>query len=389
MWFNNINVYQLHNNEALDSIALNDMLAGDAAKPLGSADASRYGWTPPAGRASKVYLHESQGHRLISMLKQERILPGSVVKEALEEKVEEIETREGRKVTRGEKTAFKEQITEELLPRAFVKSTKIDAWWDIQRNRIIINSASRTRCEELLDLLRQTLGSLKVTPLSTQTLPIRAMTDWLGDASTRPANLALRDKATLKAKGDDGKIAANQVDLDSDEIQQLLESGRLATELAVTINDNVSAVLTENLTLKSLRYGDKLIEQADAQDDGDDRIARLESDFFLMANALADAIDSLTAMLGGISERTEALPAEQGTRPDDSHPGEQLSGIRYEENLLPAAATLANEYNVKRENLTISKLQRHFKIAYNRAQRLQEYLISNGHIPNSYGQHGA
>lgn len=380
MWFNNINVYQLHNNEALDSIALNDMLAGDAAKPLGSADASRYGWTPPAGRASNVHLHESQGHRLISMLKQERILPGSVVKEALEEKVEEIETREGRKVTRGEKTAFKEQITEELLPRAFVKSTKIDAWWDIQRNRIIINSASRTRCEELLDLLRQTLGSLKVTPLSTQTLPIRAMTDWLGDASTRPANLALRDKATLKAKGDDGKIAANQVDLDSDEIQQLLESGRLATELAVTINDNVSAVLTENLTLKSLRYGDKLIEQADAQDDGDDRIARLESDFFLMANALADAIDSLTAMLGGISERTEALPAEQGTRPDDSHPGEQVGGFESEDPLLNVAIEFIDQLNNFGKRITISDLQRAYRIDHARAARLHEHLINNGHI---------
>ncbi|UYV20945.1 recombination-associated protein RdgC (plasmid) [Halomonas qaidamensis] len=383
MWFNNINVYQLHNNEALDSIALNDMLAGDAAKPLGSADASRYGWTPPAGRASQVYLHESQGHRLISMLKQERILPGSVVKEALEEKVEEIETREGRKVTRGEKTAFKEQITEELLPRAFVKSTKIDAWWDIQRNRIIINSASRTRCEELLDLLRQTLGTLKVTPLTTQTLPIRAMTDWLGDASTRPANLALRDKATLKAKGDDGKIAANQVDLDSDEIQQLLESGRLATELAVTINDNVSAVLTENLTLKSLRYGDKLIEQADAQDDGDDRIARLESDFFLMANALAEAIDSLAAMLGGISVRE--IASETGTRPDDSHPGEQVGGFEEEDSEYPRAILIAQQ----RENVTVTKLQRGLTIGYNRAQRLHEQLIRDGHIPNPYGQRGA
>ncbi len=384
MWFTNITVYQLHNAPAIDSITLHETLQAEAAKPLGNTDAKRHGWTPPAGRASNAYLHESQGHRLLSMLKQQRMLPPKVVKAAVEEKAAEVEANEGRKVTRKEKTDFKEQITEELLPRAFIDSVKIDAWWDVEKNRIIINSGSRARCEELLDLLRETLGSLKATPLSTQTLPIRAMTTWVSDAQSRPANLQLGDKATLKAKGDDGKIAATQVDLDSDEIQQLLESGRQATNLAITIDERVSGVLTDSLQLKGLRFSDKLIEQADHADDGDDAIARLEVDFFLMANALSETLDSLIHMLGG--ETVREVAAETGTRPDDSHPGEQLSGIRYEEDLLPTAAALASEYNTKRENLTVSKLQRHFKIGYNRAQRLQEYLISKGHIPNPYGQ---
>jgi recombination associated protein RdgC len=89
------------------------------------------------------------------------------------------------------------------------------------------------------------------------------MTTWVSDAQSRPANLQLGDKATLKAKGDDGKIAATQVDLDSDEIQQLLESGRQATNLAITIDERVSGVLTDTLQLKGLRFSDQLIEQAD------------------------------------------------------------------------------------------------------------------------------
>ena len=103
----------------------------------------------------------------------------------------DIEASEGRKVTRKEKTALKEQVTENLLPRAFVRSQKIDLWWDIRGQMIGINASSRTRAEDILDLLRETLGSLKVTPLSSQTLPIRAMTTWLGDAASRPADLQL------------------------------------------------------------------------------------------------------------------------------------------------------------------------------------------------------
>jgi recombination associated protein RdgC len=389
MFFKSANVYRLHDAPEHTAETLNDMLKGDAAKPLGNADAKRHGWTPPASRNAELFMHEVQGHRLFSMLKQERLLPGSVIKDAVEEQVEALEEKEGRFLTRKEKSSIKEQVTESLLPRAFIKTTKVFAWWDVKRGRITVNSASRSVCEDLLDLLRETLGSLKVTPHSTQTLPVRAMTTWLHDTAqgTLPANLNLGDVITLKDKGDDGVWRGRQIDPDSDEIQQMLETGRQAVELAMTVNDNVSFTLNDSLTLKSLRFGDKLLEEADAQDDGDDATARLEADFYLMANALAEAIDSLTAMMGGETER--AVPVSLDEPDTGTHPGEQLSGIRYEEDLLPTAAALASEYNTKRENLTVSKLQRHFKIGYNRAQRLQEYLISKGHIPNPYGQRGA
>lgn len=376
MFFKNANAYQLHDAPDLSAESLNEMLTADAAQPLGNADARRHGWTPPASRTSELFMHEIQGHRLFSMLKQERLLPGSVVKDAVAEKVDELEASEGRFLTRKEKTAIKEQVTEHLLPQAFVKTTKVFAWWDIKRQRITVNSPSRSVCEDLLDLLRETLGSLKVTPVSTQTLPVRAMTDWLSDAPSRHANLQLGDVITLKAKGDDGVWKGRQIDPDSDEIQQMLETGRQATELAMTINENVSFVMTDGLTLKSLHFGDKIIEEADLTDYDDDANARLEGDFYLMANALAEAIDSLIAMMGGQQEREPAsggsVNFEQGTRPDNSHPGEQIGGFEDEEPLLKDAIALAKSENC--DSFTVTKLQRHFKIAYDRAQRLQAML---------------
>ena len=319
------------------------------------------------------------------MLKQERLLPGSVIKDAVEEQVEALEEEEGRFLTRKEKSAIKEQVTESLLPRAFVKTTKVFAWWDVKRGRITVNSASRSVCEDLLDLLRETLGSLKATPHSTQTLPVRAMTTWLSDAPSRPANLALGDVITLKDKGDDGVWRGRQIDPDSDEIQQMLETGRQAVELAMTVNDNVSFTLNDGLTLKSLRFGDKLIEEADATDDGDDATARLETDFYLMANALAEAIDSLTAMMGGPAQRSEnsecAVPVSldepgTGTHPEDSHPGEQIGGVEEADPAYPRAVLFAQQ----RDNITTTKLQRALTIGYQRAQRLHEQLIRDGHI---------
>ncbi|MGO3214803.1 MAG: recombination-associated protein RdgC [Halomonas sp.] len=304
MLFKHLHLYRIHEQQLLSSEQMAVALDDHRAKPLGNADARRLGWTAPAGRLGGGQLmHEIQGHRLISALRQERLLPASVVAEEVADQVAEIEASEGRKVTRKEKTALKEQVTEALLPRSFVRSQKIDLWWDTERQLIGVNVSSRTRAEDVLDLLRETLGSLKVTPLSTQTLPIRAMTTWLDDTASRPADLQIGDNVELKAKGDDGVVRARQVDLDSDEMQQLLESGRQASKLALSIEGQLSFILHDDLALKSIRFGDALIEEADHTDDGDDALARFETDFILMAGSLRTYVERLVEWLGGETQR--------------------------------------------------------------------------------------
>ena len=299
MWFKHLHLYRLHDAPELDATSLETALDEQAFRPLGGSEARRLGWCTPAGRAGTQLLHELQGQRLMTALRQERILPASVVREEVEERSEAIEASEGRKLRRQEKLTIKEQVYEDLLPRAFVRSQKVDLWWDSRRSLIAINASSRTRAEELLDLLRETLGSLKVTPLASQTLPMRAMTTWLGDPGSRPADLVLGDQVELKAKGDDGVLRARQVDLDSDEIQQLLESGRQASKLALSIEGRLSFVLHDDLAIKSLRFDDALIDEASQTDDGDDALVRLETDFILMTQALAENIERLIEWLGG------------------------------------------------------------------------------------------
>ena len=108
------------------------------------------------------------------------------------------------------------------------------------------------------------------------------------------------------------------MDLDSDEIQQLLESGRQASKLAMQIEGRLSFVLHDDLALKSLRFGDALIEEADHADDGDDALARLETDFILMAQSLSEDIRRLMAWLGGETEREPS--ALSGTQDGHAQP---------------------------------------------------------------------
>jgi recombination associated protein RdgC len=304
MWFKSLQLYRLHDVHAIAIDQLAAALSEHAAKPLGSSDARRLGWTAPAGRLGGGQLvHEIQGHWLISALRQERMLPSSVVNEEVDDQVAEIAAIEGRKVMRKEKTALKEQVTEALMPRAFVRSQKIDLWWDTERQLIGINTSRRSRAEDVLNLLRETLGSLKVTPLNSQTLPIRAMTTWLDDPASRPADMSIGDSVVLKAKGDDGVVRGRQLDLDSDEIHQHLECGRQASQLALSIEGQLSFVLHDDLALKSLRFGDALVEEAGHADDGDDALARIETDFVIMAGSLRTSVERIIEWLGGETQR--------------------------------------------------------------------------------------
>lgn len=300
MWFKNLHVYALNSDAVIDLHNLGEQMAACRATPLGSTDARRTGWTAPAGRHGKGQLiHEVNGHRLMTALRQERILPAAVIKEEVDDRIAAIQAEEGRMVTRKEKTALKEQVVEELLPRAFVRKKRVDVWWDTHARVIGVNASSRSDAEDALDLLRETIGSLKVTPWTVDTLSTRTMTTWLGDPATRPADMLIGDGVELVSRGDDGVVRARQVDLDSDDMQQLLESGRSVSKMALSIEGQLSFVLHDDMSVKSLRFGDAYIEEADQADDGDDVVSRLETDFILMAGCLNASIRRVTEWFQG------------------------------------------------------------------------------------------
>lgn len=299
MWFKHLHLYRLHDTTPIALDALETALEAFAFRPVSPSEGKRLGWQRPAGRHGQQRVHEIQGHRLLSALRQERLLPASVIREEVEERAAEREATEGRPLPRRDRQAIKEQVVEELLPRAFTRSQRIDLWWDTARGLIAVNCASRTRAEEALDLLRQSLGSLQVTPLAVRQLPSRTMTAWLDDMTSRPEGLRLGDQVELKDAGDDGVWRARGIDLDGDEVQSVLAGGRQASRLALDVEDQLSLVLHDDLALKSLRFADAVLDEASQNEDDDDPILRLETDFALMAHVLSGFIEQLIDWLGG------------------------------------------------------------------------------------------
>ncbi len=299
MWFRNARVFRFTKPFDITAEALEEKLLEDAFKPCGPQETSRQGWVPPLGKHGEQLVHSAGGYHLITLRKEEKLLPGPVVKELVEEKVEAIEAEQHRKVRRKEKDELKEQVMLEMLPKAFSKNRRCYAYLAPNDGFLIVDAGSAKQAEDLASFLRKSLGSLPVRPPAVEQAPAFTLTGWLNETVDLPATLTLGTECELKDPSEDGGVVrCKGLDLQGDEIRNHLEAGMQATRLSLTWEDTLSFVLDEELGIRRLKFGDTLQEKLDDVD-ADDAAARFDAAFTLMTLELSRLLPGLLEALGG------------------------------------------------------------------------------------------
>lgn len=299
MWFRNLLVYRLTNQIPLDADTLESALATKPARACGSQELSTYGFIAPVGRGENAPLvHASSGFVLISARKEERILPGSVVRDAVKEKVDQIEQDEARKVYKKERDQIKDEIIQEFLPRAFIRKSVTFAAIDANQGLIYVDSASPKKAEDLLSTLRECIGSLPVRPLTVKIAPSATLTSWVKEQKAAEDFYILDNAVLTDTHEDGGNISAKRQDLTSEEIQNHLEVGKQVTRLALAWEDKLSFTLDDKLIVKGLKFEELLQDQAD-HDGGDDALSQLDASFTLMMMTFQNFIPQLIEAMGG------------------------------------------------------------------------------------------
>ncbi len=298
MWFRHLQIYQLTEAFALSSDALHQALLQNSFKPCQGQDAFRMGFTSPLGKHSEQLVHESNGCFMLCMRREDRLLPASVIREAVQEKVDEIELQENRTIGRKEKSELKDHVVMELLPRAFTRSTRTYAYIDTQNNWVIVDSASSNKAEDLIGLVRDALGSFKLKLLTVKQAPGTIMTQWVQHEV--PKNIELMNECELKEPSEKGgTIRIKGVDLGSEEIQKHITAGKVVSKLAFEWQDRLACILVDDLSIKRLKFLDVVLEEA-AETNTDDEVMRFDADFSLMSLELSRFIPALCAYLGGL-----------------------------------------------------------------------------------------
>lgn len=302
-FFKNAIIYRISNPMSLMAqlATIEQQLLPFQFTPCGSQDTARTGWVP-ATAFSQTLKHDANGQYLLTVQRQEKILPGPVIKQELNARVAKLENEQGRKLKKTEKDSLKDEVLHSLLPRAFTKDSRTQLWIDVMNGLIIVNASSARKAEDALALLRKSLGSLPVIPLTIENPVELTITEWVRSGNA-PSGFTIGDAAELKAILADGGIArVKKQDLISDEIATHIEAGKVITKLALDWQQRVTFTLTDDAILTRLKFCDELIDQND-DIDREDVLARFDADFTLMTGELSALIKQLVTALGGEAQR--------------------------------------------------------------------------------------
>ncbi|WP_407468866.1 recombination-associated protein RdgC [Xanthomonas campestris pv. raphani] len=281
MFFRNLTLFRFPTT--LDFSEIETLLPQVQLKPVGPLEMTSRGFISPFGRDE----HELLSHRLEDFLwltvgGEDKILPGAVVNDLLERKVAEIEEKEGRRPGGKARKRLKDDLIHELLPRAFVKSSRTDAILDLQHGYIAVNTSSRKSGENVMSEIRGALGSFPALPLNAEVAPRAILTGWIA-CEPLPEGLSLGEECEMKDPIEGGAVVKCQhQELRGDEIDKHLEAGKQVTKLALVMDDNLSFVLGDDLVIRKLKFLDGALDQLE-HSEGDGARAELDARFALMS----------------------------------------------------------------------------------------------------------
>ena len=298
MWFKNLQLHRLPAPWAVTPDQMEKWLAPHAFQG-NSVEMQSHGW---ASRDDGALVYSINGQMLLTFRAEKKLLPASVVNQVTKARALEVEEQQGFKLGRKQLRELKEQVTDELLPRAFSIRRDTRVWIDAVNGWLVIDAAAQALADDVRGLLVKSIDQLPLASVRVARSPVAAMTGWLlsGEA---PAGFTLDQDTELRSSGE-GNATVRYAGhaLETDDMRRHIEAGKQCMRLAMTWDDRVSFVLTPSLTIKRVTPLDVIKEAADPTAQNDDE--RFESDVTLMTGELGRMLADLVDALGGEQPET-------------------------------------------------------------------------------------
>ncbi len=291
MWFTNAFSYKFTKPFDTSVEELEKALQEHIFRPCGSQDQQKQGWVSAIPGTTNL-VHAAEKSALICLKTEEKILPSSVVKDALEEKVQDIEAERGQKVGKKEKQTIKEEIVQALLPKAFTRSNRLYAYINFEYQWLVVNSSGANKAENLLAFLRQSLGSLPILPMKPEGDLIVTLTQWVKEDNL-PTPFVFSTDIELKALDEEAATAKlKNHDVTEEEVQLHISNGKYVHKLGLIWDEKIKFNLNDDASLKQIKFLDVVKEQTEDVPN-EDKLAKFDADFALMSGELNQLLSEL------------------------------------------------------------------------------------------------
>ncbi|MBT3530377.1 MAG: recombination-associated protein RdgC [Gammaproteobacteria bacterium] len=303
MWFKNVRLYCFTKPFEISPEDIEKKLLAEQFSPCSSYEKSSSGWVSPLGKEGEMLTHIVGDFLMVCLQKQERILPASVIRDATEEKVAELEERQARKIHRKEKRQIQDDVFVTLLPKAFTRNQQTYAYIAPKDNLIVIDAASAPKAEELLKNLRDSIGSLPVALPDTRRAPSDVMTRWLKEQNASD-NFEIEDDCEFYNPLDGGNvIRCKGQDLYCDEIQSHLDAGKQVKNLGVSWKSLLSCNIGSDLSIKRLKF--EVVKEEQDSFEEETPAQKFDQEFALMTLELSSFFKSFFNAFGGLEDLKE------------------------------------------------------------------------------------
>lgn len=295
MWFKNLKIFKLAMNIGTAD-ELSCLLEKNRFQQSSATQMETHGWTEPREGHGLVYSIE--GHHLICMRTEKKLLPASVVNQATKIRAAEIEEMQGYRPGRKQLKEIKEEITDQLMVKAFSVQQNTRAWVDTKSGWFVIDTASESKSDLIIGMLAKCFDVFPLSPISIVQDPKQAMTEWLA-ADCAPHGFTIdQDLEMISRTAEGSKVRYVKQSIEHDLVSRHIQEGKYCTRMAMTWGDKVSFVLDGDLNIKRVHPLDIMKQQIIDKNENE----VFESDFVLMTMTLSNLISDVVDSMGGLQK---------------------------------------------------------------------------------------
>ncbi len=232
------------------------------------------GWLP-VFKEGNQYVEKINNALFIRLGIEQKLLPTSVIKTAVEKKIIDKELKH---VSRSEMKELYEIVTNELMPNALVNRHSMMAYIDLEKNWLVVDASSSKKASILTSHLRKTLGSLPIVPFVPESSVNAALTHWVMNGVQSDALELLDDVELKELKDEGGNAKFKGVPLDAKEVQDPLKDGWQVMKLMLNFDEQIAFSMAGDFIFKRLRFLERFEENVN---DEDDPLLQMQAELYL------------------------------------------------------------------------------------------------------------